>query len=343
MKALKYILVSLIILTLIFVGFGYMQDKEVAVSRSIVIDAPIAMIFDQFNDLEKRLKWSPWEQNDSTMVTQLGEITKGVGASYSWTSENSGNGEILYTEVVPDQLIETELRFGPDEENPGQGLAIFTPVSDGIRVTWEMHSNMGNNPFMRLMGRYMDDIVGPTFEQGLLNIKNICENENAQAQFLIDHINESSISEIEVEGKPCISILDSCSVDEMGERFEGFYTDLAEFAEKNNLHISGYPRAIYHVWNPPSKVVYEPLFVLQENTVESTDIIGNGTTYEGKVITATHIGPYDKSAQVWEALDNYLKTHNLESNGSPWEQYENTPRDEPDPNKLITHIFMPVK
>lgn len=343
MKAFKYIIVSLIILTLIFIGFGYMQDKEVSVSRSIVINAPVAMIFDQFNDIEKRVKWSPWEQNDSTMVTKFGETTKGSGASYSWTSENSGNGEIYYSEVVENQLIETELRFGPDEDNPGQGLLIFSPVSDGIQVTWEMHTNMGNNPFMRLMGRYMDDIVGPTFEQGLDNVKEICENEATQAQFLIDNFDEASISEIEVIGKPCISILDSCSIEEMGKRFEGIYAELGAFAGKNNLNISGYPRSLYHVWNPPTKVVYEPLFVLDANTVEGNSKIKVGTTYEGKVITATHIGSYENSVRVWEALDQYLKTHNLEMNGSPWEQYENTPRDESDPNKLITHIFMPVK
>lgn len=341
MKALKYILVSLGILLLIFVVFGYMQDEQVSVSRSTVIKAPIGQIFDQFNNIEKRIKWSPWEQNDSTMVVVLGETSKGVGASYSWTSENSRDGEIKYTEVVENQLIETELRFGPDEENPGQGLLIFTPVSDGIQVTWEMHSHMGNNPFMRLMGRYLDDIVGPTFEQGLNNVKEICES-NAENSVNTDY-SDVDINEVMVDSKPCISILDSCSIDEMGDRYGQLYGKLGTYAASNNLTISGYSITIYHKWEPPTKVVFEPLFILDKTAPASDESIISGNTYEGRAITATSYGAYENSAHVWEALDFYLEEHNLEANGSPWEEYENTPRDEPNPDNLITNIFMPIK
>jgi len=342
MKTLKYVIASVIILGLIFVGFGYMQESQVSVSRSVIIPAPISDVFDQFNDLEKRLKWSPWEAADSTMITTIGDVSKGVGASYSWTSENSGDGTISYKEVVENQLIESVLQFG--EEDPAQGLIIFSGVADGTKVTWEVHMDMGNNPFARLMGRYMDDMVGPTFEDGLQSVKEICESNIAeQAQALIDNYADVSISEIVVESKPCISILDSCYLDEIGERFERHYGDLGAFVGKNKLQITGFSRAIYHLWEPPTKVVFEPLFVLDKSAESTLSNIKVGTTYAGKVITATHIGSYEKSAHVWEALDNYIKNHNLEMNGSPWEQYENTPRDEPDPNKYITHIFMPVK
>jgi effector-binding domain-containing protein len=152
------------------------------------------------------------------------------------------------------------------------------------------------------------------------------------------------ITEIEVVGKHSISILDSCSIDEIGVRFKAHYSELSDFAKANNLNISGFPRAIYHTWEPPTKVVFEPLYVFDQPapTVKGSRII-SATTYSGKVITATHLGSYESSYRVWEGLDKYMNEHNLEPNGSPWEQYENTPRTEPDPNKLITHIFMPVK
>tara|TARA_R110002050_G_scaffold300722_2_gene471946 strand:- start:91789 stop:92811 length:1023 start_codon:yes stop_codon:yes gene_type:complete len=340
MNTLKYILLSLISLVLIFAGYGYFQDKEVSVSRSIVINAPMDDVFDQFNNIEKRVKWSPWEAMDSTMVVTVGEVSKGSGASYSWTSENSGNGTIIYKEVVPNQLIESKLYFGSMEEEPSQGLMIFTEVGDGSQVTWEVHMDMGNNPFMRIFGRFMDDMVGTTFENGLEAVKQVCETN---AKETADKMASIEIIKSEVESKPYIGILDSCAMDELGNRIANNYGALGAYLGEHSLQPAGFVRIIYHTYEPPSKVVFEPLFIISNPISVTDDRIHASSTYGGKVITATHIGSYETSGMVWEAMDAYLKNHNLEMNGMPWEEYENTPRDEPDPNKLITHIYMPIK
>ncbi len=339
MKALKYIGISIVILLLIFVGFGYMQDKEVSVSRSVVVNAPMEVVFDQFNNLEKRLLWSPWEAQDSTMKPKLGEITKGVGASYSWNSKESGAGKIKYSEVVENQLIQSELYFGTEDEDPGQGLMIFSQEEDGVKVTWEVHMNMGNNPFMRLMGRYIDEVVGPTFESGLQSMKEISEAEkDSQPDYSAIEITETTVESI-----PCISILDSSSMDEMSQKIGTDYALLGAFLGKNGVSINGYSRMVYHKWEPPTKIVFEPQFVVDQTLdIQDPNVI-TGTTYGGKVITATHIGSYESSGIVWEALDAYILANNFEASSDPWEEYVNSPENEPDPNKLITNIYMPIK
>jgi effector-binding domain-containing protein len=278
------------------------------------------------------------------MHVTIGDISKGVGASYSWTSEGQGNGKIKYREVVANQLIESELYFGAPEDEPAQGLMIFAPVGDGIKVTWEVHMDMGNNPMMRIMGRFMDDMVGSTFEMGLKSVKTICEENLANnIQEIMENYGDVQISVIQVASKPYIGILDSCSIPEMGAKIGADYGALGAYLGANQLQPDGFVRIIYHVYEPPTKIVFEPLFVLANEVNVTDDRIHGGNTYEGKVITATHLGSYEKSYHVWEALDQYMKDNNLEMNGMPWEQYENTPRDEPNPDKLITHIFMPVK
>lgn len=184
MKTVIYIVTSLLILVLLFVGFGFMQDQNVSVSRSVLVQAPMDDVFDQFNNLEKRLVWSPFEAQDSTMVPVLGDITKGVGAYYTWTSEDQGPGKIKYAEVIGNQLIESELYFGEDVEEPAQGLMIFKQAEDGVNVTWEVHMDMGMNPFMRILGRYLDDMVGPSFESGLQSMKTIAEQDAIDAAVL---------------------------------------------------------------------------------------------------------------------------------------------------------------
>ena len=48
-------------------------------------------------DLEKWDEWTPWIEDDPSIVTTFGEKTVGVGAHQSWTSE-SGDGELTLTQ-----------------------------------------------------------------------------------------------------------------------------------------------------------------------------------------------------------------------------------------------------
>ena len=122
------------------------------------------------------------------------------------------------------------------------------------------------------------------------------------------------------------------------------YSRLGEFVSKNDLAVTGNSSTIFHTWEPPVKVVYQPFFYIESNNdLTSQDEILIGTTYAGKVIKTTHIGPYEGSAHWWEALDAYIELNQLIPNGSPWEEYGNTPQTESDPNKLVTHIFMPIE
>jgi effector-binding domain-containing protein len=266
-------------------------------------------------------------------VTTLGGITKGVGASYSWTSENSGDGSISYAEVVANQLIESKLYFGSPEDEPAQGLMIFSEVADGVKVTWEIHMDMGNNPVMRIMGRYMDEMVGSTFENGLIAMKKITENEKPII----------TVNELDIESVPFISVLDSCSINEMSQKISLNYSILGSYIGSNQIKSGSFPRTSFHTWNPPTKVSFEQMLILSEVHESQDDVIQSGMTYSGKVITATHVGSYETSSVIWEALDEYMTSNGMEMNGSPWEEYENSPRNQPDPSQLITNIYMPVK
>ena len=339
MKALKYIGLSLLTLVLLFTVFGWFQNPQFSVSRTTLVHAKMPVVFEQFNSMENRISWSPWERQDSTMVTTLGTTRSGVGAEYSWTSSNSGNGSLRYTEVVPEQLIQSEVFFGMGEdEEPTQELIIFSQSEDGVKVTWEIHMDMGGNPFSRLMGRYMDDMLGPTLENGLASMKEISENA---PQFI--NTTGVDIQVSVVESKPYIGILDSCSTEEMEQKISAAFGALGQFIHQNNLNIVGYSQISYHKWEPPTKVVFEPRFIVSEIPNISNENVHSGSTFGGNVIKATHVGSYESSGKVWMAMDQFVEDNQLTVVGSPWEEYENNPQTEPDTAKLITHIYYPIQ
>lgn len=149
--------------------------EEARVERSIEINAPIAVVFDHVNDLKKNEAWSPWAAEDDTMVTAYGPITRGVGASTSWTSENMGSGSMKITESAPNSSIKVMLDF--EEEGQASGYWNFEQQGDTVKVTWgffQKPEGFGGKVFSLMI----DSFVGPYYEKGLAKLKEIAETQS---------------------------------------------------------------------------------------------------------------------------------------------------------------------
>jgi hypothetical protein len=178
MKILKKIAIGFIALIVVFAAIGLLIPRVSSVERSLVIQAPAEVIFQQVNDLKRNEAWSPWK--DSTMKISYGPVTEGKGASYSWQSEQMGKGTQTIEESVPASLIKIDLDFG----SMGKAKAAwnFTPEGDGVKVTQSMTSDAGMNPAKRWMSLLTDKMVGPFFEKGLASLKQVSETRAAEIQ-----------------------------------------------------------------------------------------------------------------------------------------------------------------
>ena len=171
---LKKVLIGLIGLVVAFVGVGLFLPSEYMASRSIEIAAPSHVIFDLVDDLKKNEQWSPWIKADPTMKLTFGDKTKGEGATYDWTSENSGDGTITILKSVPHTSIENALDF--KSQGKGTGSWTFAESGDQVKVTWSMKGDAGSNIVGRYFGLVIDSMVGSQFEAGLADLKKISES-----------------------------------------------------------------------------------------------------------------------------------------------------------------------
>lgn len=171
MKILK---ITLAVIALAIIGFGTYNatlEKEYAVSRSTVMNVDIHIVRELVSDFSTWPKWSAWFEADSTMEYTLGENHIGKGATYSWTSENSGSGamEIL---SLTENTMETKIEF--EGQGTSNGHWTFETIEDGVtKVTWGFSGEMPL--MMRWMGAQMDKWVGPDFETGLANLTSLSE------------------------------------------------------------------------------------------------------------------------------------------------------------------------
>ena len=172
MKILKNIILGLVILIALLAVIGLIAlPRESKVERTIVIQAPAEVIFDQVNDLKKADVWSPWK--DSTMKITFGPVTAGQGASNSWESKDMGKGTQTIEESNPSSSIKIHLDFG--SMGTAKALWNFAPEGEGVKVTEAMLSDAGMNPAKRWMSLMSDKMVGPYFEKGLASLKQVSE------------------------------------------------------------------------------------------------------------------------------------------------------------------------
>lgn len=139
------------------------------------------MVFDYVNYIKNWNEWSPWYELDTTAsYTQAGPPS-GAGAKLSWVSTNKdvGTGSMTYTEVNAPSLIKQDLNFM--EEGIAQGIYTFSPDGNGTKVSWSFEFDTGFNPLLRILGKFMDSMVGKDFEKGLSKLKAILETIPAES------------------------------------------------------------------------------------------------------------------------------------------------------------------
>jgi len=172
MVVLKWALLVILGLIVLLFAVGLFLPGTFHVERSVDIQAPPSRVHALVGDLRAWERWTPWKDEDPTIVVDYGERTTGVGASQTWVGE-SGDGELTFTASDPAGGVEYAMAFD-DGKYPSLGALRYEPLPDGTRVTWSMDGE-SNGIVGRWFGIFMDGMVGPMFESGLQKLKRAAE------------------------------------------------------------------------------------------------------------------------------------------------------------------------
>ena len=93
MKLIKWLLVIVVGLAVIFLAGAYVLPRSVTVERTVVVAATPDQVFPYVNSLQRTEEWSPWLALDpDTKLTYSGP-EEGVGNRLEWSSDH---GECRY-------------------------------------------------------------------------------------------------------------------------------------------------------------------------------------------------------------------------------------------------------
>lgn len=140
--------------------------REVEVTRQARIAAAPQDILALAASSVDYQRFNPYLTADPALkITPFGPQS-GVGSGFHFEGRD-GKGSQTVAEVTNDTV-----RYFIDLGAMGQPQQSITarPAPGGALVTWRMTADMGMNPAGRVMGLFLDRMLGDTFRQGLTNL-----------------------------------------------------------------------------------------------------------------------------------------------------------------------------
>jgi hypothetical protein len=172
MRILRKILFIIAIIVLLIAAIGFLFfPSHIHVDRSVTVSRKPAEAFDYVQRFSNWNKWSPWYERDPRATYTFEGPEQGAGAVMRWESDNKevGKGSMTITEAKPDSVIRIGLNFM--ENGVANSSFVFTPEGEGTIITWNFDVEAGVNPLMRILGSFMDGMIGKEYEKGLSNLK----------------------------------------------------------------------------------------------------------------------------------------------------------------------------
>lgn len=171
MRILIKLMGALALLVVLLVCVGWFLPAQYAVSRSVLFASPPEKIWPLIEQPREWARWSVWNQRDPAMKMRYSGPERGTGAEWAWESTSEGNGKMRFTAAESPRRLAYELEFADFEGGRNAGELVLAAEGAGTRVTWAMHGEMGGSPMLRWFGLFMDRLVGPDFEAGLLRLR----------------------------------------------------------------------------------------------------------------------------------------------------------------------------
>ena len=174
---LTKILIAVAVLIVGILAFALTKPDEFRVSRTAVMNASAAAVFEQINDVRKTQVWSPWVKMEPDATYTFEGPNSGKGAVVKWSGKKVGQGVSTIIESDPNRLVRNRLDFIKPFAATNTAEFQLKEENGKTTVTWSMY---GPNTFIgKVMSIFMncEKMIGSQFDQGLADLKTIVEKK----------------------------------------------------------------------------------------------------------------------------------------------------------------------
>ncbi len=143
--------------------------RHTSIERTAIVDASPEAVIELAASNTGYQAFNPYKDLDPNLSVEMFGPASGVGSGFSFESKD-GAGQQTVASVSEDRVV-FDLDLGPLGQ-PTQAISAVA-IDGATEVTWRMDIDLGMNPVFRVMGLFMDGMIGPNFELGLANIADV--------------------------------------------------------------------------------------------------------------------------------------------------------------------------
>lgn len=140
--------------------------RDVTVTRTGLVSAQPADIVALAASNAGYQRFNPYLSSDPELKISMFGPDTGVGSGFRFDGKE-GKGEQIVAAISAGSV-----QYDIDLGAMGQPKQVISavPQGDQSQVTWQMQADLGYNPIARVMGLFMNGMIGPTFERGIKNL-----------------------------------------------------------------------------------------------------------------------------------------------------------------------------
>jgi len=140
--------------------------RHVHVERQVMMESSVQDILALASSNKGFQEFNPYVASDPELeITHFGP-ENGVGSGFHFDGKEGKGSQIVST--ISSDSVSYAIDLGAMGQ-PTQTISA-TALDNGSLVIWSMDADMGMNPIARVIGRFMDGMMGKTFEAGLKNL-----------------------------------------------------------------------------------------------------------------------------------------------------------------------------
>lgn len=180
MKAIKYILLIVVLFVVAVLLVAAFIPSEFGVERKVSIDMSKGEVFEYVKLLKNQDNFSVWAKIDPNMKKEFKGVDGTVGFISAWKSKHPdvGSGEQEITGMNNGNRIDYQLRFLEPFESTSSAYMIFNSIdSTKTGVLWGFEGEMPYPMNLMLLFVDMERELGGNLQDGLDNLKGILEKE----------------------------------------------------------------------------------------------------------------------------------------------------------------------
>ncbi len=340
---LKKILIGLAVLIGLLLIISLFLPSKVHVERSLIINTPAQILFDQINDVSKMTTWNPWLGKDPAVKIEYGSKKQGEGAQYKWKSDHVevGNGELAIVESRPNSYIRNTLNFY--ERGKAEGSWKLEDVNQRTKVTWAFDTDLGANPIAKYQGLLFDRMLGPSMEQGLRNLRDAAEKIAAGREAAVastgSQSQQLSIREVDFPETRYMAVRKTINIRDMEGLFANYFPLMYNDLQMKKIKITGSPCGFFYNWDEQQGKADIAAAMPIEGGEDLSADMKVMTLPASKALMVEYQGNMANISAAHLAIQQYVQTNGISQKAPTIEEYVSDIQTQPDPNKAITRVY----